>query len=105
MNITEIMCLRSALVFLILSIVVIDHLPLASAGQWCVVSPSATDAQMQANIDWLCGHGHVDCIPIKPGVQVVKAHSCEFRHLGSKSNHWRIYMRTLQRPKLKIVLT
>ncbi|CAG7871883.1 unnamed protein product [Brassica rapa] len=56
------------LIFLILSIVSINHLPLARArGQWCVVSPSATDAQMLANIDWLCGHGHVDCIPIKPG--------------------------------------
>ncbi|KAH0923229.1 hypothetical protein HID58_023247 [Brassica napus] len=43
------------LIFLILSIVSINHFPLARArGQWCVVSPS-------------CGHGHVDCIPIKPG--------------------------------------
>ncbi|WZZ00962.1 hypothetical protein YC2023_073290 [Brassica napus] len=58
----------SIFIFLILLIVSINQLPLARArGQWCVVSPSATDAQMQANIDWLCGHGHVDCIPIKPG--------------------------------------
>ncbi|CAN7101239.1 unnamed protein product, partial [Brassica rapa subsp. narinosa] len=43
----------SILIFLILSIVSINHLPLARArGQWCVVSPSATHAQMQANIDW-----------------------------------------------------
>ncbi|CAF1706508.1 hypothetical protein Bca4012_005203 [Brassica carinata] len=59
---------QSTLIFFILSMVAIHHLPLASArGQWCVVSPSATDAQMQANIDWLCSRGHVDCIPIKPG--------------------------------------
>ena len=67
-NIIRFMWPPSILIFLILSIVSINHLPLARArGQWCVVSPSATDAQMQANIDWLCGHGHVDCIPIKPG--------------------------------------
>ena len=68
------MCQPSTLVFLVLSIIAIDYLPLASArvrnlnyAAFCVISISATDAQMQANIDWLCSRGHVDCIPIKPG--------------------------------------
>ena len=30
-------------------------------------------------------------------------HGCEFRHLGSKSGHWRIYMRTPQRPRSKTI--
>ncbi|KAG2333043.1 hypothetical protein Bca52824_004223 [Brassica carinata] len=65
---------RSTILFLILSIVAIDYLPLASSRvrnlserKWCVTALSATDEQMQANIDWLCGQGKVDCNPIKPG--------------------------------------
>ncbi|ESQ28730.1 hypothetical protein EUTSA_v10019456mg [Eutrema salsugineum] len=68
------MCPSKTLVFLILSIVVIDHLPVSSSTirnlketQWCVISLSATDEQMQANIDWGCSQGKVDCRPIRPG--------------------------------------
>lgn len=63
------------LFFLFLSIVVIDHLPVANSTlrnllttQWCVVAISATDAQMQANIDWGCSiEAKVNCRPIQPG--------------------------------------
>ncbi|CAA7029027.1 unnamed protein product [Microthlaspi erraticum] len=38
----------------------------SSGGKWCVAKPEATDAQLQANIDWVCGQG-VDCKTISPG--------------------------------------
>ncbi|XP_057523769.1 glucan endo-1,3-beta-glucosidase [Amaranthus tricolor] len=33
---------------------------------WCVPKPQATDAQLQANINYVCSQG-VDCKPIQPG--------------------------------------
>ncbi|CAN6858078.1 unnamed protein product, partial [Brassica oleracea] len=63
----------STLVFLVLSIIAIDYLPVASArvrnlnyAAFCVISISATDAQMQSNIDWVCSQ-KFDCTPINPG--------------------------------------
>ncbi|CAN7024454.1 unnamed protein product, partial [Brassica rapa subsp. trilocularis] len=41
----------------------LSHVPEVS-GVWYL---HRRQMHMQANIDWLCGHGHVDCIPIKPG--------------------------------------
>lgn len=34
-------------------------------GKWCVASPSASDDQLQANIDFVCGK--VDCSIVKSG--------------------------------------
>ncbi|GAB2299863.1 hypothetical protein Dimus_033914 [Dionaea muscipula] len=34
--------------------------------QWCVPIPAATDAQLQANIDYVCSQG-IDCTPIQAG--------------------------------------
>lgn len=38
-------------------------------GPWCVANGKATDAQLQANIDWCCSYegGFRDCTPIQPG--------------------------------------
>lgn len=33
---------------------------------WCVPKPQASDAQLQANINYVCSQG-VDCKPIQPG--------------------------------------
>ncbi|XP_010534498.1 PREDICTED: glucan endo-1,3-beta-glucosidase [Tarenaya hassleriana] len=41
--------------------------PSTGAGKWCVAKPQATDAQLQANIDWVCSQGGVDCKPIQAG--------------------------------------
>ncbi|XP_019082626.1 PREDICTED: major pollen allergen Ole e 10-like [Camelina sativa] len=38
-----------------------------SAKTWCVSDPSATDAQLKANIDWACSEGKVSCVIIGPG--------------------------------------
>ncbi|KAM7271558.1 hypothetical protein ACFE04_030772 [Oxalis oulophora] len=40
--------------------------PLASGKKWCVAKPTATDQQLQSNIDWGCGQG-VDCSKIQVG--------------------------------------
>ncbi|CAH9113310.1 unnamed protein product [Cuscuta europaea] len=37
------------------------------SGKFCVPKPTATDAQLQANIDYVCNQGGVDCRPIRPG--------------------------------------
>ncbi|KAJ0265330.1 Glucan endo-1,3-beta-D-glucosidase [Hirschfeldia incana] len=33
---------------------------------WCVPKEDATEEQLQASLDWVCGHG-IDCGPITPG--------------------------------------
>ncbi|KAK2988726.1 hypothetical protein RJ640_020991 [Escallonia rubra] len=33
---------------------------------WCVPKASISDAQLQENLDYVCGHG-IDCSPIQPG--------------------------------------
>ncbi|KAL1213124.1 Major pollen allergen Ole e 10 [Cardamine amara subsp. amara] len=53
------------LVFL-LSLVVIHPL-CVSAQNRCVPASTASDAQLQANIDWGCSAGQVDCGPVHPG--------------------------------------
>uniref|UniRef100_A0A7N0ZR23 glucan endo-1,3-beta-D-glucosidase n=1 Tax=Kalanchoe fedtschenkoi TaxID=63787 RepID=A0A7N0ZR23_KALFE len=37
-----------------------------SGSAWCVPKAGVTDAQLQANLDYVCGHGF-DCGPIQPG--------------------------------------
>lgn len=40
--------------------------PPSTAMKWCVPKSDATDAQLQANIDYVCGTG-VECRPIQAG--------------------------------------
>ncbi|KAF7817573.1 glucan endo-1,3-beta-D-glucosidase-like [Senna tora] len=35
-------------------------------GEWCVPKAGLTDAELQANLNYACGHG-IDCGPIQPG--------------------------------------
>jgi len=49
-----------------LSLVVIQPFHIL-AKTWCVAAASATDTQLQANIDWVCNEGKVDCVKINPG--------------------------------------
>ncbi|KAK3016737.1 hypothetical protein RJ639_006715 [Escallonia herrerae] len=41
-------------------------LPAPNGKKWCVPKPEATDAALQANIDYVCSKG-ADCRPIQPG--------------------------------------
>uniref|UniRef100_M4CG79 glucan endo-1,3-beta-D-glucosidase n=1 Tax=Brassica campestris TaxID=3711 RepID=M4CG79_BRACM len=41
--------------------------PSTAGGKWCVAKSGATNAQLQANIDWVCSQGGVDCKPIQAG--------------------------------------
>jgi len=54
------------------------------AKQWCVPKPDATDAQLQANINYVCSQG-VDCQPIQAGgscfaPNTVRAHATYAMH-------------------------
>ncbi|ESQ31584.1 hypothetical protein EUTSA_v10005350mg [Eutrema salsugineum] len=53
------------LLLIILSTVAIQQVPLVSCRQWCMAMRSATNEQLQSNIDFACSNG-VDCSPIKP---------------------------------------
>ncbi|AEE82721.1 Carbohydrate-binding X8 domain superfamily protein [Arabidopsis thaliana] len=55
-----------ALLFIILSSIMINHLHVASSTKWCVAKMNATNAQLQGNINFGCSEG-VDCGPIQPG--------------------------------------
>ncbi|CAA7013068.1 unnamed protein product [Microthlaspi erraticum] len=55
------------LLVLLLSVVAINHLPVVSCNrQWCMAMWTASNEQLQANIDYCCSNG-VDCTPIQPG--------------------------------------
>ncbi|AEE34563.1 putative glucan endo-1,3-beta-D-glucosidase [Arabidopsis thaliana] len=54
-----------SLIFLF-SLVVI-HPFHVSAKTWCVANTSAASTLLQANIDWACSEGKVDCVMINPG--------------------------------------
>lgn len=41
--------------------------PKAGGRKWCVKKEGVTDAQLQANIDYVCGQADIDCRPIQPG--------------------------------------
>lgn len=40
--------------------------PTPSKDVWCVPKAGVSDAQLQANLDYVCGHG-IDCTAIQPG--------------------------------------
>lgn len=54
------------LLIILLSFIMIHHLPVASSTQWCIADLAATNVQLQANINFGCSQG-VDCRPIQPG--------------------------------------
>ncbi|XP_010470559.1 PREDICTED: major pollen allergen Ole e 10-like [Camelina sativa] len=57
---------RLTLIFFLFFLV--THSLHVSAKTWCVSDPSATDAQLQANLDWLCGSVLTSsCVIINPG--------------------------------------
>ncbi|EOA33827.1 hypothetical protein CARUB_v10021306mg [Capsella rubella] len=55
------------LTLVLLLFIVVIHPFHVSAKTWCVLAASATDAQLQANIDWACSIEIVDCVSISPG--------------------------------------
>ncbi|WCJ19840.1 Carbohydrate-binding X8 domain superfamily protein [Euphorbia peplus] len=38
-----------------------------AAPKWCIAKTTATDQQMQAQLDYACGSGKIDCKPIQQG--------------------------------------
>ncbi|XP_010479430.1 PREDICTED: major pollen allergen Ole e 10-like [Camelina sativa] len=54
------------ILFIFLSLIMINHLYVVSFTQWCIATLTATNAQLQENIDFACSQG-VDCGPIQPG--------------------------------------
>ncbi|CAL9234861.1 unnamed protein product [Arabidopsis halleri] len=52
-------------IVILLSSIMINHLPVASSKQWCVSMQTAKDEQLEDNIGFACANG-VDCRPILP---------------------------------------
>ncbi|EOA22860.1 hypothetical protein CARUB_v10003588mg [Capsella rubella] len=59
------MSLPLIILFVFLSLIMINHLQAASPKTWCVAKMTATTAQLQENI--ILGCKEVDCTPIRPG--------------------------------------
>ncbi|KAG7557104.1 X8 domain [Arabidopsis suecica] len=55
-----------ALLFIILFSITINHFHVVSSKTWCIATLTATNEQLQANINFGCSQG-VDCTPIRPG--------------------------------------
>ncbi|XP_010510460.1 PREDICTED: major pollen allergen Ole e 10-like [Camelina sativa] len=60
-NISQLLSLMAIL----LSSIMINHLPVASSKQWCVSKQTAKDDQLEDNINFACSNG-IDCRPILP---------------------------------------
>ncbi|XP_048634154.1 major pollen allergen Ole e 10, partial [Brassica napus] len=56
----------STLIVILVSSIMIHHLPLASSTQWCVASPTSKEKQLEENLGFACANG-VDCRPILEG--------------------------------------
>ncbi|XP_010499944.1 PREDICTED: major pollen allergen Ole e 10-like [Camelina sativa] len=54
------------ILFIFLSLIMINHLYVVSSTTWCIATLTATNAQLQDNINFACSQG-VDCRPIRPG--------------------------------------
>ncbi|CAN1136147.1 Glucan endo-1,3-beta-D-glucosidase [Linum perenne] len=58
------------ILFFLLFIILFQTFSLAN-GQaklfWCVPRQGVADAQLQANLDYVCGQPDMDCSPIQPG--------------------------------------
>lgn len=69
--------------------------PSPKAAAWCVPKPGVSDAQLQSNLDYVCGHG-LDCSPIQPGgacyepatVQAHAAYAMNLYYQNSGKNPW-----------------
>ncbi|EOA21942.1 hypothetical protein CARUB_v10002428mg [Capsella rubella] len=59
------MSLPLTILFVFLSLIMINHLQAASHKTWCVAKTTATTAQLQENL--ILGCKAVDCRPIRPG--------------------------------------
>ncbi|CAN0901209.1 Glucan endo-1,3-beta-D-glucosidase [Linum grandiflorum] len=58
------------ILFSLLSLVFFESFNFANAQGnlfWCVPRPGVSDAQLQANLDYVCGQPDIDCSPIQPG--------------------------------------
>ncbi|KFK23182.1 hypothetical protein AALP_AAs58904U000400 [Arabis alpina] len=57
--------LLMTLLFIVLSSMMMNQLPVASSKKWCVATPTATEKQLGDNMEFACAIG-VDCRPIMP---------------------------------------
>ncbi|KAL1195722.1 Major pollen allergen Ole e 10 [Cardamine amara subsp. amara] len=55
------------LLFILISSIMIHHLPMASSKKWCVANKAVMNIKLQANINFGCSQAGVDCKPIRPG--------------------------------------
>ncbi|KAF8118587.1 hypothetical protein N665_0004s0068 [Sinapis alba] len=53
--------------FIILSVIAVHHLPVATSKQWCIANSTATEAELRLDIYLGCEHKFVDCRPIYDG--------------------------------------
>lgn len=69
--------------------------PKPTLSQWCVPKAGISDAELQASLDYACGHG-IDCSPIQPGgacfepntVASHAAYAMNLYYQNSSKNPW-----------------
>lgn len=60
----------------------------ATGQQWCTANPNATPQAVQAALDYACGAGQANCVPIQPGQQCFDPNTLQQHASWALNSYW-----------------